>query len=191
MYPLAESTVVPAMLLLSAVARTTSTSAVVAESQRYERATIPNRTTKAIPARMKRRDHAGGSPPPSRKERSMRRLRRSSCFVSVSFVSVGPISAFIFLYQVFVPRFFVPSNISDSRNVALLLLHEFMDQGVCGSRSLWIKILDSFCNGRMLRLANPGVTRLDDGIDKITTPVVGQERAFHCIDRDFFEIIER
>src|ERR1700692_303787 len=119
MYPLAESTVLPAMLLPSAVARTTSTSGAVAESERYESATIPKRTTRAIPPRMKRRDQAGGSPPPSRKERSMRRLRRSSCLVSVSLVSADPISALII---------FVPSTISDSRNVALLLLHEFVDQ---------------------------------------------------------------
>ena len=42
-----------------------------------------------VPLRMKRRDQMGGSPPPPRKERSMRRLRNSSCLASVDSVSVG------------------------------------------------------------------------------------------------------
>src|SRR5208282_1140765 len=90
MYPLAESTVLPATSLPSAVARATSTSGASEASARYTRETIPSRTTTAMPPTMKRRDHAGGSPPPSRSEWSMRRLRRSSCLVSSCLVSVGP-----------------------------------------------------------------------------------------------------
>src|SRR6266478_8832495 len=89
MYPLAESTVLPATSLPSAVARATSTSGASAASKRYASATNPSRTTTAMPPKIKRRDHAGGSPPPSRREWSMRRLRKSSCLLSVCPVSVG------------------------------------------------------------------------------------------------------
>ena len=65
---LAESTVLPATSLPSAVARATSTSGVSEASARYPSAANPSRTTTAIPPRMKRRDQAGGSPPPSRSE---------------------------------------------------------------------------------------------------------------------------
>src|SRR5271155_1455641 len=39
------------------------------------------------------------------------------------------------------------------------------------------------------RLADPGITRLDSGIDEIATFSVRQEGALHRIDRDLLEII--
>ena len=41
------------------------------------------------------------------------------------------------------------------------------------------------------RGADSGVTRLDRGVDKIDTPIIGQEGALHCIDGDLLEVVDR